>query len=210
MSSAVDYRLYLVTDTGQCGDRGVVTTVRAAVAGGVTVVQVRAKDGGDRDRLALVRAVVDACAGTGVPVLVNDAVDVALLGGADGVHLGQSDLPADEVRTLLGPDRLLGLSVSTVAEIGAAPTGVLDYLGVGPVHATPTKTDAAAPLGADGVAALAAATDLPCVAIGGIHLDTIDPLRDTGIAGICVVSDICAAPDPEAAARALRTRWDRS
>nr|WP_240897319.1 thiamine phosphate synthase [Kineococcus vitellinus] len=197
--------MYLVTDTALCGPRGVPDVVRAAVAGGVSAVQVRAKDVGDRDRLALVRAVRAVLEGTGVALLVDDAVDVALLAGADGVHLGQSDLPAEEVRRL-APQLLLGLSVSTVEEARAA--GPVDYLGVGPVHATATKPDAAAPLGAAGVRAVAAATDLPCVAIGGIHLDTLEELRGTGTAGVCVVSEVCAAEDPERAARELRARWD--
>jgi thiamine-phosphate pyrophosphorylase len=201
-----DPHLYLVTDTAQCGDRGVPAVVRAAVAGGVSAVQVRAKDGGDRERLALVVAVQEALRGTGIPLFVNDAVDIALIAGVDGVHLGQSDLPAEAVRRL-APDLLLGLSVSTVAEAQAVDPAVVDYLGVGPVWATPTKPDAAAPLGPDGLRTVVAASPVPCVAIGGVHADNLETLHGTGIAGFCVVSEICAAPDPEAAARALRARW---
>ncbi|WP_432523399.1 thiamine phosphate synthase [Kineococcus sp. SYSU DK006] len=204
MSARFDPTLHLVTDTALCGPRGVPDVVRAAVAGGVSAVQVRAKDVGDRDRLALVRAVRAVLEGTGVALLVDDALDVALLAGADGVHLGQSDLPAEEVRRI-APDLLIGLSVSTVEQARAA--GPVDYLGVGPVHATATKPDAAAPLGAEGVRAVVAATELPCVAIGGINPATLDELRGTGLAGFCVVSAVCAAEDPERAARQLRAQW---
>lgn len=203
---AFDPTLYLVTDTGLCGPRGVPAVVRAAVAGGVSAVQVRAKDGGDRERLALVRAVQDVLRGTGVALIVDDAVDIALIAGADGVHLGQSDLPAAEVRRL-APDLLLGLSVSTPAQAAAVDPAVVDYLGVGPVRATATKPDAAAPLGPEGLRAVVAAAPVPCVAIGGIHPDNLDALRGSGIAGFCVVSEVCAAADPEAAARALRAQW---
>ena len=199
--------LYLVTDTAQCGARGVPAVVRAAVAGGVDAVQVRAKDGGDRERLALVLAVQEALRGTGVPLLVNDAVDVALIAGVDGVHLGQSDLPPADVRRV-ARDLLLGLSDSTPGQAAVVAPAVVDHLGVGPVRATTTKPDAAAPLGAEGVRAVVAAAPVPCVAIGGIHPDNLDTLRGTGITGFCVVSEICAAPDPEAAARSLRAQWD--
>jgi thiamine-phosphate pyrophosphorylase len=201
-----DPTLYLVTDTAQCGSRGVPAVVRAAVAGGVSAVQVRAKDGTDRDRLALVVAVREALRGTGIALFVNDAVDIGLIAGVDGVHLGQSDLPAADVRRI-APDLLLGLSVSTPAEAAAVDPAVVDYLGVGPVRATATKPDAAAPLGPEGLRAVVAAAPVPCVAIGGIHPDNLDALRGTGIAGFCVVSEICAAPDPEAAARSLRAQW---
>ncbi|GAA4963832.1 thiamine phosphate synthase [Kineococcus glutinatus] len=201
-----DLTLYLVTDTHLAGARGVPDVVRAAVAGGVSAVQVRDKDASRRELLALVRAVQDAVAGTGVPVLVDDAVDVALLAGADGVHLGQDDLPVQEVRALLGPDKLLGLSVSTPGQARAAcalPPGTVDHLGAGPVWSTATKPDAAAPLGLDGLREVVAASALPVVAIGGIGAADAEAVRATGVAGICVVSAVCAAPDPAAAARAL-------
>ena len=207
MRPALDLSLYLVTDTALCGPRGVPAVVRAAVAGGVTAVQVRAKDASDRERLALVRSVQDVLRGSGVALFVDDAVDLALVAGADGVHLGQSDLPAQEVRRLAGPDLLIGLSVSSVEEVRAAPLDAVDYLGVGPVWATATKPLAAPPLGPAGTADVVAAAAVPCVAIGGIHAGTLGQLRGTGIAGFCVVSEVCAAEDPEAAARTLVQTW---
>ncbi|GAB3665248.1 thiamine phosphate synthase [Nocardioides korecus] len=204
--------LYLVTDTASCGERGVAETVRLAARGGVTLVQVREPGLGTRDLCALTRAVQDALAGTGVPVVVNDRVDVALAVGADGVHVGQGDLPPDVARQLLGPRALVGLSVSTADQVAEAQAWnargpVLDYLGVGPVWATPTKPEAATPLGLERTAALvalAASTDLPCVAIGGIGPDVAASVRATGVAGLAVVSAVCAAADPAAAASALR------
>ncbi len=207
MRPPFDPTLYLVTDTALAGDRGVPEVVRAAVAGGVTAVQVRDKTASRRELYALTLAVREVLP-PGVALWVDDAVDVALLAGADGVHVGQSDLPAAEVRALLGADRLLGLSVGSDDELAAAlalPPGTLDVVGIGPVWATPTKPEAAAALGPDGVAALAgkaAAGGLRSVAIGGISPDRA--ARVTGVDGICVVSAVCAAPDPAAAARALR------
>ncbi|NEM07465.1 thiamine phosphate synthase [Geodermatophilus normandii] len=209
MRPPFDPALYLVTDTALAGPRGVPEVVRAAVAGGVTAVQVRDKTASRRDLYALTLAVKEVLAGTGVVLFVNDAVDVALLADADGVHVGQDDLPAADVRALIGPDRLLGLSAGSDDELSVAlalPPGTVDVVGIGPVWSTPTKPDAGTGLGPGGVAALAAkaaAGGLQSVAIGGIDVERA-PLV-TGVDGICVVSAICAAPDPAAAARALRS-----
>jgi thiamine-phosphate pyrophosphorylase len=205
----LDPTLYLVTDTALCRPRPVADVVRAAVAGGVTVVQVRDKTASRRELLELTRA-VQAAVPPSVPVVVNDAVDVALLAGADGVHVGQDDLPPDEVRALIGPDALLGFSVSSAEELAAAlalPPGTVDLVGIGPVRGTPTKPDAGRPLGLDGVRELAAtarAAGLVPVAIGGIDAATAADVAATGVDGVCVVSAICAAADPAAAARGLR------
>jgi thiamine-phosphate pyrophosphorylase len=212
MSRAFDPRLYLVTDTALCAPRSVPEVVAAAVAGGVTAVQVRDKTAGRRDLLALTRAVQAVLAGRpDVALIVNDAVDVALLTGADGVHVGQDDLPAAEVRALLGHDALVGVSVGGAAdldEVLSLPSGTVDLVGLSPVWATPTKPDAGSGLGLDGVRDLAAAAragGLLSVAIGGIHADNAAAVASSGVDGICVVSDICAADDPAAAARTLRT-----
>ena len=210
MTRGFDPRLYLVTDTALCAPRSVPEVVAAAVAGGVTAVQVRDKTAGRRDLLALTRAVQAVLADRpDVRVVVNDAVDVALLTGAD-VHVGQDDLPAAEVRALLGPDPLVGVSVGDAADLAgvlALPAGTVDLVGIGPVWATPTKPDAGPGLGLDGVRALAAAAregGLLAVAIGGISAANAAAVAATGVDGICVVSDVCAAGDPAAAARSLR------
>jgi len=206
-----DPRLYLVTDTALCAPRSVPEVVAAAVAGGVTAVQVRDKTAGRRDLLALTRAVQAVLAPTpSVALVVNDAVDVALLTGADGVHVGQDDLPADEVRALLGPDAVVGVSVGSAADLAAVlalPPGTVDLVGLSPVWSTPTKPDAGTALGLAGTRELAArarAGGLRSVAIGGISAATASAVAATGVDGICVVSDICAAADPAAAARTLR------
>jgi len=211
----LDPTLYLVTDTALCAPRPVADVVAAAVAGGATAVQVRDKTASRRELLALTRAVQAAVAGTGVPVVVNDAVDVALLAGADGVHLGQDDLPVTEVRAVLGPDRSVGLSISSRAQLDAAmalPPGTVDLVGLSPLWGTPTKPDAGPALGTAGVAELAAvarAGGLTAVAIGGISTERAAEAAAAGVDGICVVSAVCTAADPEAAARRLRTAVER-
>jgi thiamine-phosphate pyrophosphorylase len=205
-------RVYLVTDPRTYGGRSVADTVAAAVEGGVTVVQLRDPDA---QGLALYRAgeeLRELLAGTGVPLVVDDRLDVALAVGADGVHLGQTDLPVAAAREIAGPDLIIGLSTTNpaqVAEALALPDGVVDYLGVGPIWATTTKADAKAPIGIAGLtASLAAARSgadgrrLPCVAIGGISLERAGEVAATG-AGAAVVSAICGAPDARAAAAQL-------
>ena len=204
MRAAPDLSVYLVTDEDQCRSRGrdVLATVAAAVDGGVTCVQLRAKDADGGPFL------------TQVPVIVNDRVDVFLAArdlGAPvaGVHLGQSDLPADVARRLIGDDAYLGLSAATPDELRAArEQGACDHVGIGVVRATATKTDAPQSLGVDGVARMAALTDLPAVAIGGVTAGDLPALRAGGLAGAAVVSAICLAEDPGRAAAALRRAWD--
>ena len=216
MRRSFDPTLYLVTDTALSAPRPVADVVRAAVAGGVTAVQVRDKTASRRELLELTRAVQAALADRpDVALWVNDAVDVALLAGVDGVHVGQDDLPPAEVRALLGSDRLLGFSVSSVAELDVAralPAGTVDVVGIGPVWTTPTKPDAGSALGPDGVRALAEvarAAGFATVAIGGVDASRAAEVAAVGVDGVCVVSAICAAPDPDAAARALRSEIDR-
>lgn len=214
MTRPLDLSVYLVTDTALCGPRGVVEVVREAVAGGATAVQVREKDAAARDLLGLVRAVADAV-GDRATVLVDDRVDVYLAARAagaavHGVHLGQSDLPVGEARTIIGPDAVLGLTANTDAHLTAVealPAATVDYLGVGVIRPTATKPDHPAPLGVEGFAWIAAATPLPCVAIGGVGIDDAAPLRRAGAAGLAVVSAICAAADPRAAAAAFANAW---
>jgi thiamine-phosphate pyrophosphorylase len=216
MRPPFDPTLYLVTDTQLSRPRPVADVVRAAVAGGVTTVQVRDKTAPRRDLLELTRSVQTALVDRpDVALWVNDAVDVALLAGVDGVHVGQDDLPPAEVRALLGPGRLLGFSVSSVAELDVAralPPGTVDLVGIGPVWTTPTKPDAGAALGPGGVRTLAGAAraaGFTTVAIGGIDATRAAEVAATGVDGICVVSDICAAADPAESARLLRAAIER-
>jgi len=195
---SLDLSLYLVTDTVLCGQRGVPATVRAAIAGGVTVVQLRDPAATTRqlyEAAVALRAVVGD-----VPLIVNDRLDVALAAGADGVHLGQSDLPVRKARGIAGDDFIIGWSVSTTDEVDHAAD--IDYLGIGPVFPTATKPDAGAALGPAKVRELADRSSLPTVAIGGITVGNAAEIA--GVDGICVVSAICAADDPRAAAESLR------
>lgn len=210
MPGPIDLRLYLVTDSELCAGRGVGATVAAAVEGGVTAVQVRDPRATARALFDLSRDLVAMLSGTGVAVVVNDRLDVALAAGAAGAHLGQSDLPPVEARRIAGPAAVIGWSVTNLAQARAAaalPPGTLDYLGVGPVYATSTKPDAAAPLGPElmaGLVEVAADSGLACVAIGGIDRARAAAVMARGAVGVAVISAICGAADPGAAARALR------
>ncbi|MGO3885122.1 MAG: thiamine phosphate synthase [Mycetocola sp.] len=202
---------YLVTDTALCGDRGVVATVEQAIAGGVRTVQLRDKSAPLRDLYALLLRLAEVTDGRAT-LLIDDRVDVFLAARAagaavDGVHVGQSDLPAVQTRSIIGPDAILGLSAATPEQITAASAQDVDYLGIGAIHATSTKPDHPTPLGVGGFASLRALTDLPCVAIGGITVDDAAPLARAGADGVAVVSLICASANPEAAARDLTTRF---
>ncbi|BAN22917.1 thiamine phosphate synthase [Caballeronia insecticola] len=207
MRASFDLSLYLVLDPVQCGGHDAALTVaRAALEGGVTLVQLRAPEWHKRAWFELSRALLPITRAHGVPFVINDHVDVALAVGADGVHIGQRDLPADAARRLLGPDALIGLSVSNLAETedAARLAGIVDYLGAGPVYATPTKTDASAPCGIDGLATIVAAAHLPTVAIGGIQAHNAADVMRAKPAGLAVVSAICKAANPRDAAAALR------
>jgi thiamine-phosphate pyrophosphorylase len=203
MKAAIDFSLYLVTDRPLCGDRSLVDVVRRAVAGGVTAVQVREKDATVREYLAILRDVKAMLDPLAVPLFVNDRVDVALAAGAEGVHVGQQDLPCAEVRRWVGPSRVVGVSVSTPEEAAQAEAEGADYLGVSPVFVTPTKTDTPQATGLDGLRAIRKATRLPLVAIGGIHAGNAATVVAAGADGVAVVSAVMAAEDPESAARAL-------
>lgn len=203
MRRPFDLSLYVVTDHRQSPE-AMRRTVQSAVAGGVTLVQLRHPDLGGRALLDLALALMADLDPLGVPLIVNDRVDVARAAGAAGVHVGQSDLPARAARDILGAEAIVGLSITDPSQFAAVDAGAVDYLGVGPVFATGTKPDAAAPLGLAGTAAVAAATALPCVAIGGIDAGNAAAVAATGVVGLCVVSAISAAADPREAAAALR------
>jgi thiamine-phosphate pyrophosphorylase len=199
-----DWSLYLVTDRLLASPRSLDELVRAAMRGGVTAVQLREKDRPTRDFVDLARALKAILAPAGVALIVNDRVDVALAAGADGVHIGQSDMEYGDARRLLGPDAIIGLSVETPEQAERAAAFDVDYLGVGPIFLTATKTDAAPACGIEGLAALRRASRHVLVAIEGIHRENAGDVFRAGADGIAVVSAICGAMDPERAARDLR------
>jgi thiamine-phosphate pyrophosphorylase len=198
-----DPSLYLVTDPTQGGGRPLGEIVARAVAGGVTLVQLRDKQADGRALLEQARALIALLTPAGVPLIVNDRVDVALAAGAAGCHVGQSDLPAAAARALLGPDALLGVSLDSVEQARDVDPGVVDYVAHGPFAATLTKADAGGAVGGEGLARVRALTGLPLVAIGGIDAGNLGAAVRAGADGIAVVSAIMAAADPQAAARAL-------
>jgi thiamine-phosphate pyrophosphorylase len=200
----MDYSLYLVTDRGLSRGRSTLEIVRAAVRGGVTCVQLREKTGSAREFIAealQVKAFLHAC---GVALIINDRVDIALAVGADGVHLGQSDLPLTSARSLAGGSLAIGISAESIQDAVAAQSGGADYLGVSPVFATSTKVDTAPPLGLAGLRDIRAAVKIPLVAIGGLNRGNAAAVIRSGADGIAVVSAIVAADDPEQAARAIK------
>ena len=201
-------RLYLVTDQPSLKGRTLIDVVQAAVLGGVTCVQLREKHATSRDIYAQAVALMDLLTPLNIPLIINDRLDIALACGAPGVHLGQSDMPVQAARKLLPPEVFIGWSVETLDEVTRSATLPVDYLGVSPVFATPTKTDTATPWGLEGLQRIRAATDLPLVAIGGIHLGNAVELLRAGASSLAVVSAICSADDPRAASQQLRDLID--
>lgn len=202
-ASAIDLSLYLVTDRTLCGPRGLIATVRAALEGGITALQYRAKHAALREALAEASILASLAREHHVPFIINDRLDLALAVEADGLHVGQSDMPVALARRLLGPNRILGLSITHQPDIDDLETELVDYVGLGPVFATATKADAPAPLGLDQFSRLRSAIALPVVAIGGIGAAQAGDVITAGADGIAVVSAICAADDPKLASRHL-------
>ncbi|ASR11099.1 thiamine phosphate synthase (plasmid) [Rhizobium leguminosarum bv. viciae] len=200
---AFDLSLYLVLDPDLCAEIGMVETARLAVAGGATIVQLRDKHAGTIRMIETGRALKQALDGTGALLIVNDDVEAAIAIGADGLHIGQEDMDAMRARAMIGPEMILGLSVESEALAGAVDPDLVDYTGVGPVFATPTKADHKQPIGFDGLAMLVKASPVPSVAIGGLKADHVAQVFAAGASGLAVVSAICGTPDPEAATRRI-------
>jgi thiamine-phosphate pyrophosphorylase len=203
-----DLSVYAVADVAHTRGRPLADLVEAAVAGGATLVQLRDKTSETRAMVATARALAGVLRGTGVPLIVNDRVDVALAAGADGVHLGQDDMDIADARRLLGPRAILGVTVRTEREARATPLAAADYAAVGGVFATSSKANETPPVGLDGLSALAAILrarrpGLPICAIAGITAANAAGVIAAGADGLAVVSTIFMADDPAAAARAL-------
>jgi thiamine-phosphate pyrophosphorylase len=206
---AVDYSLYLIADADYAAGRELPGLVEAAVRGGATVVQLRAKRLSSREFVALGIEIAGRLAGTGVPLLVNDRVDIAQACGAAGVHLGQEDMPVPCARRILGPGATIGVSVNTPEEALRAEREGADYVGAGPAHATATKETELAVLGPEGIGRIKRAVRIPVVAIGGISIANAEALAASGADGVAVVSAILGAPDVRRAAEELRRAFKR-
>jgi thiamine-phosphate pyrophosphorylase len=200
----VDYSLYLVTDRSLSCGRANLDIVRAAIAGGATCVQLREKHCPIREFIDEARALKALLAIAGVPLIINDRLDVAMAVGADGVHLGQSDMHIRDARRLAGTAMIIGISAESVEDALHAEAEGADYIGVSPVFATPTKNDTAPALGLEGIRAIRAAVTLPLVGIGGIQQENAADIIRAGADGVAVVSAIVSAPCPRSAATALR------
>ena len=200
----VDYSLYLVTDRGLSRGRSTLEIVSAAVQGGATVVQLREKDCSTRDFIEQALAIKEFLKDQGVPLIINDRVDVAQAVEADGVHLGQTDMPLGLAKRILGDSMIIGISAESLHDAIEAERDGADYLGVSPIYATPTKKDTAPPLGLEGLRQIRKAVRLPLVGIGGLKQENTAEVIRNGADGVAVVSAIVAADDPQTAADALK------
>ena len=200
-----DYlKLYLVTDRELSLGRSLEEVVSEAVKGGVTVVQLREKDASTGEFIELARRLMKLLKPLRIPLIINDRVDVALAVDADGVHIGQSDMSYEDARRLLGPDKIIGLSVESFEDIEAANALDVDYIGISPVYGTPTKTDTAEPFGLEGLRKAVQMSAHPTVAIGGMNASTIAEVMAAGTDGVAVVSGICSAENIRKATSDLR------
>lgn len=197
-------RLYLVTDEELLQGKDLYATVEAAVRGGVTMVQLREKESSTRDFVERAARLKQVLAPYHVPLIINDRVDVALAVDADGVHVGQSDMPYPLVKRLLPPGKIIGLSVESHEQVLEANAYDVDYIAASPVFATATKTNTLIEWGLEGLSWIKSVSRHPLVAIGGINKGNAEAIFQAGADGIAVVSAIIAASDPEMAARMLK------
>ena len=211
----IDLRLNAIIDPERAAGRDLVDLARRVAEGGATLVQLRDKKSDTRAMVDTARAIKAALASYAVPFVVNDRVDVALAANADGVHLGPDDMAVEDARRLLGPTAIIGLSVKTVEEAAAVAVQLIDYAGVGGVYATLSKQQKSAPIGPEGFARVAGALrrrapGLPIVGIAGIDTGNAAAVIAAGADGVAVISALSLAPDPAAAARALRAIVDQA
>ena len=200
----IDYSLYLIADSTRTPIQLLLPIVEEALTGGVTIVQYRDKISSDLDFKNSAKKVLAICRRAGIPMIVNDRIGIAMEIDADGVHLGQTDQHSAEVRSQLGSGKILGMSAHTPAEAHQAEEEAFNYLGCGSVFPTTTKHDIRGILGIDGLERIAKSVNIPVVAIGGINTTNVVKLRDTGIAGIAVVSAILQARNPGRTAGELK------
>ena len=196
-------KLYLVTDRDLALGRSLEEVVSEAVEGGVTIVQLREKNASTGEFIEIAFRLKNILEPYKVPLIINDRVDVALAVDADGLHIGQSDMPYNIARRLLGPDKIIGLSVENMDDLLRANKLDVDYVGISPVYGTPTKTDTAEPFGLEGLRKAVELSVHPTVAIGGMNAGTIADVIKAGADGVAVVSAICSAVSPCFAAEEL-------
>ena len=200
---SIDYSLYLVTDRSLSRERSTFEIVKAGVAGGVTCVQLREKNCSTRKFIEEALSVKEFLKTSNIPLIINDRVDVAQAVQADGVHLGQTDMPLTMAKDILKDSMIIGISVESLEDAIRAEKDGADYIGISPIFATPTKTDTALPLGLEGLKEISRAVSLPKVAIGGLNPENAGEVILNGASGIAVVSAIVSADDPRKAAEEL-------
>lgn len=203
----LDLSLYLVLDPVLTQKFGMVKTAELAVQGGATVVQLRAPQWKKRKRYECALELKKVLDSYRVPLIIDDDIDVALAVDADGVHVGQKDLPPDVTRRLMGKGKIVGLSVNNEEQMRLVDSDTVDYVGIGPVFSTKTKTDAEPAFGLEGLARLAQLSPIPAVAIGGIKASHIEAISETSVQGIAIVSAVCGQEDPQKSARLLSDLW---
>jgi thiamine-phosphate pyrophosphorylase len=206
----IDYSLYLVTDRGLARGRSTLEIVKAAVSGGVTCIQLREKDCSTLEFIEQAVAIKNFLETRQIPLIINDRLAVALAVGADGIHLGQTDMPLGIAKKIAGPSMLIGISAESVQDAIEAENSGADYLGVSPIYATPTKTDTAPPLELQGLREIRSRVKIPLVGIGGLNKSNAAEVIQNGGDGVAVVSAIVAADDPELAARTLKQIIDEA
>lgn len=204
----IDYSLYLVTDRKLLGERDLVQSIELAIQGGVSLVQLREKSVSSREFLELAFRVKEITSRYKIPLIINDRLDIALAVEADGLHVGQDDLPMLKARALLGPDKIIGVSARTLAEALLAQEQGADYLGVGAIFKTSTKTDALE-VSLEQLESIKKAVSIPVVAIGGINLENVQQVMATGVDGVSVVSAILAQDNILMSAGQLRESLSR-
>jgi thiamine-phosphate pyrophosphorylase len=200
----IDYSLYLVSDRGLSRGRTTQQIVEAALCGGVTCVQLREKTCSTREFITQALSIKDHLKRHNVPLIINDRVDIARAVNADGVHLGQSDMPIEMAKAILKDSMIIGISAESLEDAVQAEKDGADYIGVSPIYATPSKTDAASPLGLEGLREIRKSVKIPLVGIGGLNRENAGEVINNGADGVAVVSAIVAADDPEKAARELK------
>jgi thiamine-phosphate pyrophosphorylase len=203
----VDYSVYLVTDRGILGGRDLLKAVEDAIIGGASLIQLREKDISSRDFYNLAVKMKEVVNSYGVPLIINDRLDIALAVNADGLHIGQDDMPLKIARQILGPEKIIGYSVSSLEEALFGEKNGADYLGAGPVYMTGSKADAGLPIGLTSLKAIKERVSIPVVAIGGVGISNIADVKQTGVDGVSVISAILGSQDITEAARSIADLW---
>ncbi|MCC8133344.1 MAG: thiamine phosphate synthase [Tannerellaceae bacterium] len=201
MNRPFDLSLYLVTDRELALGRPLEQVVEEAVKGGVTLVQLREKQASSKEFYELALLLKKCLAPYRVPLIINDRVDIALACDAEGLHIGQHDLPYPVARKLMDKDKIIGLSVESPEDVQEANRWDIDYIGISPIFSTPTKTDTAPALGLEGIRQISALSRHPGVGIGGVHVSNVEEIIEAGANGVAVVSALMSSPEPEATAK---------